>query len=61
MPDSIAAFTLDGKDYLLFAEEGDDYTYGDFEDKQKPEAASVPRPWTTRHQPGQSPQVQGRD
>ena len=35
MPDSIAAFTLDGKDYLLFAEEGDDYTYGDFEDKQK--------------------------
>ena len=34
MPDSIAAFTLDGKDYLLFAEEGDDYTYGDFEDKQ---------------------------
>ena len=24
-----------GKDYLLFAEEGDDYTYGDFEDKQK--------------------------
>ena len=35
MPDSISAFTLDGKDYLLFAEEGDDYTYGDFEDKQK--------------------------
>lgn len=35
MPDSIAAVNIDGQDFIIFAEEGDDYGYGAFEDKQK--------------------------
>jgi len=34
-PDSIAYVSVDGKDYILTANEGDDKEYGDFEEKQK--------------------------
>merc|ERR550514_1397170 len=35
MPDSIQAVKVDGKDYILTANEGDDKEYGDFEEKMK--------------------------
>lgn len=34
-PDAIAAVSIDGTDYILTADEGDDKEYGDFEEKQK--------------------------
>ena len=34
-PDAIVAVSIDGTDYILTADEGDDKEYGDFEEKQK--------------------------
>mmetsp|Transcript_98405 Transcript_98405/g.228202 ORF Transcript_98405/g.228202 Transcript_98405/m.228202 type:complete len:697 (+) Transcript_98405:53-2143(+) len=35
MPDAIAAFEVDGKHYVITANEGDDKSYGDFDEKLK--------------------------
>ncbi|KAJ1444363.1 Metallo-dependent phosphatase-like protein, partial [Pelagophyceae sp. CCMP2097] len=35
VPDAIAAFNVDGVEYVVTANEGDDIEYGDFEEKQK--------------------------